>query len=81
METCHHLIIANKSEPRLVCAPVWRKPLVGLPGVGSSCPARHHPGVHGPTDYCCDRQQEGAQAEGTKETLLTKCGLQARLMC
>lgn len=45
---------------------------MGLPGVGSPCPAGHHTGVHGPTDYCCDRQQEGAHAEGTEETLLMK---------
>lgn len=37
---------------------------MGLRGVCSSCPAGHHTGLHGPTDYCCDRQQEGAQAEG-----------------
>ena len=39
---------------------------MGLPGVSSACPAGHHPGLHGSTDYCCDRQQEGAQAEGKK---------------
>ena len=37
---------------------------MGLPGVSASCPAGHHPALHGSTDYRCDCQQEGAQAEG-----------------
>jgi len=37
---------------------------VGVPGLGSSGPAGHHPGVHGPADHGGDRQPEGAHAEG-----------------
>lgn len=57
-------ISANKLQEGLVCAPLRRKPLVGLPGVGCSCPAGHHPAIHGSADHGCDCQQEGAQAEG-----------------
>ncbi|MEQ2165696.1 hypothetical protein GOODEAATRI_019815 [Goodea atripinnis] len=60
---------------RLVCAPIWRKPLVGLSGLWSPCPPRHHSDLYGPTDHCCDCQQEGAQAKGlcVSAAVLSNC--------
>lgn len=67
---CVYACPAYKSKSWLVCAPFWRKSLVGVSGLLPPRSSRHHPHLYGPADYCCHCQQKGAQTKGVCALML-----------